>query len=79
MKIGITERGDAGIDLSWYEKLSLVDGTILITKNITSGLKYKLMQAYLSGKKSSCIVHAQDGGIQHLNQMFRHTMSNSIN
>ena len=51
MKIGITERGDAGIDLSWYEKLSLVDGTILITKNITPGLKYKLMQAYLSGKK----------------------------
>lgn len=34
MKIGITERGDAGRDLSWYGKLSDggYDGAILITK-----------------------------------------------
>lgn len=34
-KIGITERGDAGLDLSWINKLDTVDGAILITKNPT--------------------------------------------
>ena len=34
-KIGITEAGDAGIDLSWVDKLNSVDGAVLITKNIT--------------------------------------------
>ena len=29
MKIGITERGDAGIDLSWAGKLDAVDGANL--------------------------------------------------
>lgn len=55
MKIGITERGDAGIDLSWKEKLSSVDGTILITKNITSEFKHHLMHEYNNGRK--IIVH----------------------
>lgn len=32
-KIGITEAGDAGLDLTWEGKLPFVDGTILITKN----------------------------------------------
>lgn len=36
MKIGITERGDAGIDLSWESKLNSVDGAVLVTKNITN-------------------------------------------
>ena len=31
-KIGISERGDAGIDLSWEDKLDEVDGCVLITK-----------------------------------------------
>ena len=35
-KIGITERGDAGIDLSWTQKLGHVEGAVLITKNITN-------------------------------------------
>lgn len=35
MKIGITERGDASLDLSWKKRLNLVDGAILITKQIT--------------------------------------------
>ena len=44
-KIGITEAGDAGIDLSWAEKLSNVDAAVLITKSISqsfidSALKY---------------------------------------
>ena len=36
MKIGITERGDAGLDLSWFDKLGSVDGAVIITKNLTS-------------------------------------------
>lgn len=35
MKIGVTERGDGGIDLSWVNKLDKVDGAIIITKNLT--------------------------------------------
>lgn len=35
MKIGITERGDAGINLAWVNKLQSVDGAILISKNFT--------------------------------------------
>ena len=34
MRIGVTERGDAGLDLSWSSKMNYVDGAILITKNI---------------------------------------------
>lgn len=34
-KIGITERGDAGLDLSWKDKLDTVAGAILISKNFT--------------------------------------------
>ena len=32
MRIGITERGDAGLDQTWRAKLASVDGAILITK-----------------------------------------------
>ena len=32
-KIGVTERGDAGLDLSWVNKLDSVDGAVVITKN----------------------------------------------
>lgn len=34
-KIGVTEAGDAGLDLSWVSKLDTVDGAIVITKAIT--------------------------------------------
>ena len=32
MKIGITERGDAGLNFDWRDKLPSVDGAVLITK-----------------------------------------------
>lgn len=35
MRIGITERGDASIDYGWVNKVTRMDGTILITKNLT--------------------------------------------
>ena len=34
-RIGITEAGDAGLDLSWVDKLNDVDGAVVITKQIT--------------------------------------------
>lgn len=35
--IGITERGDAGLDMSWVNMLNKVDFAVLITKNPTKG------------------------------------------
>lgn len=57
MRIGITERGDAGIDLSWAGKLQYgnFDGAILITKNITKPFMENVLRLYDSGKK--IIVH----------------------
>ena len=33
VKIGITERGDAGLNTSWTQKMNTVDGAVLITKD----------------------------------------------
>ena len=35
MKVGITEYGDAGIDLRWIKKIPKMEGAILISKNFT--------------------------------------------
>ncbi len=56
LKIGITERGDAGIDLSWQDKLDSVDGAILITKNITEEFQKALLAHHNAGKP--LILHA---------------------
>ena len=55
MKIGITERGDAGINLAWVAKVNQVDGLILITKNITEIFKVNVLDLYHRGYK--IIVH----------------------
>ncbi len=34
-KIGATDGGDAGLDLSWINKMDSVDGAVLITKQVT--------------------------------------------
>lgn len=52
-KIGITEAGDAGLDLSWEDKLHNVDGAILITKNITPGVIQSAIR-----NKEKLVVHA---------------------
>ena len=36
-RIGVTEAGDAGIDLNWVQKMDTVDGAVVITKQITHG------------------------------------------
>lgn len=56
MKIGITERGDASINLSWKDRLPTVDGVILITKNLTPTFIDSVNEARKQGHK--LIVHA---------------------
>lgn len=53
MRIGITERGDAGIDFSWVEKLDTVDAAILITKHVSD----QFISAILP-HKDKVILHA---------------------
>ena len=62
MKIGVTERGDAGIDLSWTSKLenNEVNGAVLITKNITPAFIDNVGRLNKMGKK--IIVHATTTG-----------------
>ena len=52
-KIGITEAGDAGLDLSWSSKLDSVDGAVVITKSITPAFQ----EAALA-HKDKIIIHA---------------------
>lgn len=47
MKIGITERGDAGIDFTWTQKLDSVDGAIIISKKLSP----QLIDALLAAQK----------------------------
>lgn len=54
MKIGITERGDAALDLSWESKMDQVAGAVLITKNC--GAK-NFLQA-VARNKDRVIVHS---------------------
>lgn len=55
MKIGITERGDAGINLSWVAKINTVEGVVLITKNITETFALNVLDLHKKGHK--IIVH----------------------
>lgn len=52
IKIGITEQGDGGLDLSWAEKMDTVDGAIIITKNLNDNVINKLLM-----HKDKVIVH----------------------
>lgn len=58
VKIGVTERGDAGIDFEWIEAVSsgLVDGVILITKEISERFISEVLTLYNGGFKN-IIVH----------------------
>ena len=58
VKIGITERGDAGIDLSWVNKLNTIDGAIILTKCLTG----QNFQNALLDHKGKLILHAGISG-----------------
>ena len=55
LRIGITERGDAGLDLSWTHRLSAMDGAILITKNLNDHFRQALRDA---AQTKPVILHA---------------------
>lgn len=56
-KIGITERGDAGIDFSWREKLATVNNrAVLITKRLSEKFCDAVLEETAKGAK--LIVHA---------------------
>ena len=52
-KIGITEAGDAGLDVSWADKLDSVDGAILVTKQFTPLFCEKALE-----HKDKLVIHA---------------------
>lgn len=56
MKIGITERGDAGLDFAWQKTCSTCDGTILITKSLSQRFIH-------AAAKVNCIVHTTITGL----------------
>lgn len=57
-KIGITEAGDAGLDLSWEPKMDRVDGAILVTKQITPSFHDAALR-----NKGKVIIHATMTGL----------------
>lgn len=57
MIIGITEKGDPSIDYAWTKKMSLVDGAILITKNLTPKFMDEILKV-----KEKVILHASCTG-----------------
>lgn len=63
MKIGITERGDAGLDYTWVTKLNKMDGVILITKNLSDKFIQTVTDCYKS--YPNIIVHAGCTGWGH--------------
>ena len=56
-KIGITEHGDASLDLSWVDRLPEVDGAVLVTKEISHGLRDAVL-----ANKEKLILHATTTG-----------------
>lgn len=56
-KIGATDGGDAGLDLSWVDKLNTVDGAVVITKRISSDFHDAVI-----ANKDKLIVHATTTG-----------------
>ena len=59
MKIGVTERGDAALDLTWAHRLDEVDGAILITKDCSK----QGFQDMLQIAKKPIILHATCTGM----------------
>lgn len=61
-KIGITERGDAGLDFSWRNKLASVDNkAILITKRLSHEFCNAVLEETAAGAK--LMVHATITGL----------------
>lgn len=64
IKIGITERGDAGLDFAWYDKIKngQVRGAILITKQISDTFIQKVLDLH-QNHHAKLIVHCGCTGL----------------
>ena len=51
--IGVTEAGDASVNLQWEKTLEKVDGAILVTKNVSKDFRAAVMRS-----PNKVIVHA---------------------
>lgn len=60
LAIGFTERGDAGLDLTWADKLDRVDGAVIITKNVNARFRKTLLDA---AKDHELVLHAGCTGL----------------
>lgn len=49
LAIGFTERGDGGLDTSWFEKRHKVDGIVIVTKNVTHACAERLLRCFRDG------------------------------
>ena len=74
--VGITERGDAGLDFSWIDKLNEVEFAILITKNVNPIFIEQVLK-----HKDKLIIHCTITGlyqyepnVPHLAVSYRHIL-----
>lgn len=51
IRIGITEQGDGGLDLSWQNRLGDVNGAVIITKNLNDRCIQALLRQHGYGHK----------------------------
>ena len=56
LRIGFTERGDGGLDTSWFEKAGTVDGVSVVTKNVTVNCAERLLE--LARRGYPVLLHA---------------------
>lgn len=56
-KIGTTEHGDAGLDLSWVSRLGRMDGAIVITKQVSPRFRDAVL-----ANSNKLVVHATTTG-----------------
>lgn len=56
-KIGTTEHGDAGLDLSWVSRIGRMDGAIVITKQVSPGFRDAVL-----ANRNKLVVHATTTG-----------------
>lgn len=75
MRIGITERGDAGLDFAWVDKIknNKVDAAVLITKNLNDKFINTALSLHEEGHKFIIPADAPVGAKLSWSQMYRNT------
>lgn len=63
MKVGITERGDAALDLSWVNKMHSVQGAVLITKQCCNEDFLRAVRRWKNKVIVHCTITGYGGGV----------------